>query len=92
MIKRLLESSVLVALFTVVLFSGAAQGQQKYMGLAQAGAAPVGTEEPCILNPCLLYAGERAALVYADTRGNTRSHDLGHVEVWRGDKRIRGGG
>jgi len=58
MVKRVLGSSVLIALFTVVFFSGAAQGQQKYMGLAQAGAAPVGTEEPCILNPCLLYAGD----------------------------------
>ncbi len=24
--------------------------------------------------------------------GNTRMHDLGNVEAWRGEKRIRGGG
>jgi hypothetical protein len=40
------------------MLSGAAQGQQKYMGMAQAGALPVGTEEPCILNSCLMFAGD----------------------------------
>jgi hypothetical protein len=58
MVKRVLGSSVLVALFTVVFFSGVAQGQQKYMGLAQNGALAVGTEEPCIFNSCLMYAGD----------------------------------
>jgi pimeloyl-ACP methyl ester carboxylesterase len=29
---------------------------------------------------------------YTSIAGNTRMHDLGNVEAWRGDKRIRGGG
>jgi pimeloyl-ACP methyl ester carboxylesterase len=29
---------------------------------------------------------------YTSITGNTRMHDLGNVEAWRGDKRIRGGG
>jgi pimeloyl-ACP methyl ester carboxylesterase len=29
---------------------------------------------------------------YTCIAGNTRMHDLGNVEAWRGDKRIRGGG
>jgi pimeloyl-ACP methyl ester carboxylesterase len=29
---------------------------------------------------------------YTAIAGNTRMHDLGNVEAWRGDKRIRGGG
>ena len=28
------------------------------MALAQPGVPPVGTEEPCILNSCLMYAGD----------------------------------
>ena len=56
MTKRVFGSTVL--LLVVFCFSVAAQGQQKYMGLAQAGVPPVGTEEPCILNPCLMYAGD----------------------------------
>jgi hypothetical protein len=36
----------------------AAQGQQIYLGVAQSGSLQVGTEEPCILNSCLLYAGD----------------------------------
>lgn len=35
-----------------------AQAQQVYVGIAQDGAAAVGTEEPCIANPCLMYAGD----------------------------------
>jgi pimeloyl-ACP methyl ester carboxylesterase len=35
---------------------------------------------------------ELAALGYTVISGNTRMHDLGNVEAWRGDKRIRGGG
>lgn len=58
MVKRTLGSSVLVALFAVVFLAGVAQAQQIHMGQAQAGALPVGTEEPCILNPCLMYAGD----------------------------------
>lgn len=58
MVKRVFGSSVLVALFTVVFFSGMAQGQQRYMGLAQPGGPPVGTEEPCIFNSCLMFAGD----------------------------------
>lgn len=29
---------------------------------------------------------------YTCITGNTRMHDLGNVEAWRGDKRTRGGG
>ncbi len=29
---------------------------------------------------------------YTCIAGNTRMHDIGNVEAWRGDKRIRGGG
>jgi pimeloyl-ACP methyl ester carboxylesterase len=29
---------------------------------------------------------------YTTVAGNTRMHDLGNVEAWRGEKRIRGGG
>jgi alpha-beta hydrolase superfamily lysophospholipase len=29
---------------------------------------------------------------YTSIAGNTRMHDLGNVEAWRGDKRVRGGG
>src|SRR5580704_16269338 len=35
---------------------------------------------------------ELAALGYTVICGNTRMHDLGNVEAWRGDTRIRGGG
>jgi pimeloyl-ACP methyl ester carboxylesterase len=35
---------------------------------------------------------ELAALGYTVISGNTRMHDLGNVEAWRGDTRIRGGG
>lgn len=56
MVKKLFGlASVVVAL---LLFAGVLQAQQVHMGIAQAGAAPVGTEEPCILNPCLMYAGD----------------------------------
>lgn len=59
MTKRVFGSTVLFsALLAVFCFSVAAQGQQKFVGLAQPGVPPVGTEEPCILNPCLMYAGD----------------------------------
>lgn len=35
---------------------------------------------------------ELAALGYTTICGNTRMHDLGNVEAWHGDTRIRGGG
>jgi len=56
MVKKLVVSaSVVVALLA---FASVMQAQQVHMGVAQAGALPVGTEEPCILNPCLMYAGD----------------------------------
>ena len=56
MVKKLFGlASVVVAL---LLFAGVLQAQQVHMGVAQAGVPPVGTEEPCILNPCLMYAGD----------------------------------
>jgi hypothetical protein len=44
----------------LLVFSGPAalQDPQVYRGIAQAGVPPVGTEEPCIANPCLFYAGD----------------------------------
>ena len=41
------------------------------------------------------YVGISRALAkrgYTTIAGNTRMHDLGNVEAWRGEKRIRGGG
>jgi hypothetical protein len=60
MVKKVLFSTALVAaLVTMLSLSAAAQGRQKFIGFAQAGpAAPVGTEEPCIANPCVFYAGD----------------------------------
>ena len=59
MTKKVVGCSVLfIALSVMFCLVVPAQGQQVYKGLAQAGALPVGTEEPCILNPCLLYTGD----------------------------------
>ena len=60
MVKRMFCSTALVAaLVTFLSLSAAAQKRQVYIGMAQAGpAAPVGTEEPCIANPCVMYAGD----------------------------------
>lgn len=52
------RKAVVIALSVVFCLSVAASGQQVYKGLAQAGALPVGTEAPCILNQCLLYTGD----------------------------------
>lgn len=51
-------ASAVVTLVALIVLAGVAQGQQIHIGQAQAGALPVGTEEPCILNPCLMYAGD----------------------------------
>jgi len=51
-------SALVLALSLMFCLSIAAQGQQVYQGVAQDGAAQVGTEEPCILNSCLMYAGD----------------------------------
>ena len=59
MTKRVFGSTALLsALLTVFCFSNIAQAQQKFVGEAKPGNPPVGTEEPCILNSCLLYAGD----------------------------------
>lgn len=59
MMQKMTRCSALVmALSLIFCLSIAAQGQQVYQGLAQDGAAAVGTEEPCILNQCLMYAGD----------------------------------
>lgn len=59
MTQKMVRCSALVmALILVLGLSIAAHGQQKYQGIAQPGALPVGTEEPCILNQCLMYAGD----------------------------------
>jgi len=57
--KRVFGSTALLsALLAVACFSGAAQAQQIHLGQAQPGVPPTGTEEPCILNSCLMYAGD----------------------------------
>lgn len=59
MTQKMVRCSALVIAMSLVFFlSVAAQGQQVYRGLAQAGAPQVGTEEPCIANGCLLYTGD----------------------------------
>jgi hypothetical protein len=58
MVKKAFRSTALVAALFMVILSGAAQAQQIHMGEAKPGGPPVGTEEPCILNPCLMYAGD----------------------------------
>lgn len=60
MVKRVLGSTALVAVLVAFFcLSAAASSRQVYIGRAQAGpAAPVGTEEPCISNPCVFYAGD----------------------------------
>jgi hypothetical protein len=58
MVKRVFGSTVLVAALLTVILSGVAQAQQVHMGEAKPGGPPVGTEAPCILNPCLMYAGD----------------------------------
>jgi hypothetical protein len=59
MMQKILRCSALVmALSLMFCLSIGAQGQQVYQGVAQDGALPVGTEEPCILNQCLMYAGD----------------------------------
>jgi hypothetical protein len=56
MVKKMFGSTA--ALVMIFCLSGIAQGQQVYRGVAQPGALPVGTEEPCIFNSCLMYAGD----------------------------------
>lgn len=57
--KKVFAPTALIAALTMMFcLSPAVQAQQIYMGIAQDGAAAVGTEEPCILNSCLLYAGD----------------------------------
>lgn len=59
MMKRVFACTALVmALGVMLCLPTAAQGQQVYQGVAQAGALPVGTEAPCILNQCLMYTGD----------------------------------
>lgn len=59
MIRKLLEKTVVAAaILTVIGLSGFAHAQQIFVGVSQAGVPPVGTEEPCIANPCLMYAGD----------------------------------
>lgn len=59
MMKRVFACTALViAVCLMFCVATPAQAQQVYRGLASAGAPPVGTEEPCILNSCLLYAGD----------------------------------
>ena len=59
MMKRVFALTALVVALTAMFYLPTpAQAQQVYRGLAQPGAPQVGTEEPCILNRCLMYAGD----------------------------------
>ncbi|HKV93415.1 MAG TPA: hypothetical protein VJW20_12780 [Candidatus Angelobacter sp.] len=58
MSKKMVGSAVAVVVVMMISFSGSAIAQQIHIGQAQPGGPPVGTEEPCILNPCLMYAGD----------------------------------
>lgn len=58
MVKKVFGLAALFAALIMVCLSGASQAQQIHMGEAKPGGPPVGTEEPCILNSCLLYAGD----------------------------------
>lgn len=59
MAKRVFALTALVVVLSVMFcLPTQAQGQQVYKGLAQPGGPQVGTEEPCILNSCLMYAGD----------------------------------
>ena len=59
MTRKMFWSIALVTLLVACLsLSAVAQKPQVYRGIAQAGRAPVGTEEPCIANPCVFYAGD----------------------------------
>ena len=59
MTRKMFWSIALVTLLVACLsLSAVAQKPQVYRGIAQAGAPAVGTEEPCIANPCLMYAGD----------------------------------
>lgn len=57
MLKRMLGLTALVALAMFFSVSSSAQ-DQVYVGIAQDGAPAVGTEEPCIANNCVFYAGD----------------------------------
>lgn len=57
--KRVLGWTTVIAMMAIMCcLAPFAQAQQVYQGIAQAGVPPVGTEEPCILNSCLLYTGD----------------------------------
>lgn len=60
MTKRMFAlTALVVALSVMFCLPTPAQGQQVYRGFAQPGPGPQpGTEEPCILNQCIMYAGD----------------------------------
>jgi hypothetical protein len=55
--KKMLGLTALVVALAM-FFSVSSSAQQIYVGIAQDGAAAVGTEEPCIANNCVMYAGD----------------------------------
>lgn len=57
MLKRMLGLTALVVALAMFL-PVSSSAQQVYVGLAQDGAPAVGTEEPCIANNCVMYAGD----------------------------------
>ena len=59
MVKRIVWSAALsAALCAVLSLPAMAQKPSVFNGTRQAGVAAAGTEEPCILNTCLVYAGD----------------------------------
>jgi hypothetical protein len=58
MVKRIVWTALVAALCAFFSLSAAAQKPKVFNGRIQAGAATVGTEEPCIVNTCLMYAGD----------------------------------
>jgi hypothetical protein len=58
MVKRIVWTALVAALCAVFSLSAAAQKPKVFNGRIQAGTLAVGTEEPCIVNTCLMYAGD----------------------------------
>lgn len=56
--KTLFTITMFLALMTLFCLTASAQRPPMTIPLQQDGALQVGTEEPCILNQCLFYAGD----------------------------------
>ena len=56
--RKIGSAAVVITVLMMFCLGGTMQAQQVHVGEAKPGGPPVGTEEPCILNPCLMYAGD----------------------------------